>query len=136
MATPEKVILFLGQSFAGRHHGYAMFKQEFPPEYSWFEAISAKVDLGYQGIKTDYPDAVIDIPFKKPRKSKKNPNPQLSDEQKAYKQALSKLRINVENAIGGMKRFTILVQRFRNRLQGFADDVMAICAGLWNALLA
>lgn len=135
MASPEKVILFVGQSFAGRHHDYALLKREFSPELNWFEAVNAKVDLGYQGIKTDYPDADIDIPFKKPRKSKKNPNPQLSDEQKAYNQALSKLRIYVENAIGGMKRFNILVNRFRNRIQGFVDTVIAICAGLWNALL-
>jgi len=136
MASPEKVILFLGQSFAGRHHDYAMFKQEFPAEHNWFETIKAQVDLGYQGIKTDYPDAVTDIPFKKPRKSKKNPNPHLSDEQKDYNRAVSRARIYVEHAIGGMKRFNILVQRFRNRIQGFVDDVIAICAGLWNALLA
>ena len=135
IASSDKVILFIGQTFSGHHHDYAMFKTEFPSEEKWFENLKLKLDLGYQGIKTDYPDADVDIPFKKPRKSKKNPNPQLSDEQKAYNCAVSRARIYVENAIGGMKRFNCLVHRFRNRLEGFVDDVIAICAGLWNALL-
>ena len=135
IASSEKTILFIGQTFSGHHHDYAMFKTEFPSEAKWFENIKLKLDLGYQGIKTDYPDADVSIPFKKPRKSKKNPDPQLSAEQKAYNRILSKARIYVEHAIGGMKRFNVLVHRFRNRLEAFVDDVIAICAGLWNALL-
>ncbi|MCB0202792.1 MAG: hypothetical protein KDI03_22200, partial [Anaerolineae bacterium] len=46
--------------------------------------------------------------------------------------ALSQIRIFVENAIGGMKRYNILVERFRNHKPGFDDDAIAICAGLWN----
>ena len=34
--------------------------------------------------------------------------------------------------IGGMKRFGILVQRFRNRKENFEDGSVGICAGLWN----
>jgi len=33
---------------------------------------------------------------------------------------------------GGMKRFNILVQAFRNRKPNFIDDVIVLCAGLWN----
>ena len=135
IANAEKVVLFMGQTFAGRNHDYAMFKAEFPSEDKWFENNKLDVDLGYQGIKTDYPEADIAIPFKKPRKSKKHPNPQLSDEQKDYNRAVSRARIYVENAICGIKRFNILVHRFRNRLEGFVDDVIVVCAGLWNALL-
>jgi hypothetical protein len=73
---------------------------------------------------------------KKPRKSKKNPNPQLTDEQKAVNQALAKIRVLAENAIAGIKRFNILTHPFRNRKQGFDDDVIAVSAGLWNFWLA
>ena len=45
---------------------------------------------------------------------------------------VSKVRIFVENTIGGMKRYHIFVQRFRNRVTNFEDHVMGICAGLWN----
>ena len=57
---------------------------------------------------------------------------QLTDEQKQYNKELSKTRILVENAIGGMKRFNILVHAFRNRKSNFLDDVIVLCAGLWN----
>ena len=60
----------------------------------------------------------------------------LTDEQKAENRALSQIRIFVENAIGGIKRYNILVHRFRNHKSGFEDDVIGICAGLWNFSLA
>ena len=87
-------------------------------------------------MQTDYEGGQIEIPHKKPRKSKSNPNPELTAEQKAENRALSKVRIFVENAIGGIKRFGILVQVFRNRRKNFDDDVIALAAGLWNFLLA
>ena len=50
--------------------------------------------------------------------------------------ALSQVRIFVEHAIGGMKRYNILVHSFRNRKEHFEDDVIGICAGLWNFILS
>ena len=55
-----------------------MLKQELPPELDWFTDINVRVDLGYLGIQADYRGDQIEIPVKKPRKSKKNPNPHLS----------------------------------------------------------
>jgi hypothetical protein len=75
---------------------------------------------------------MIEIPHKRPRKSKTNPNPTLTVEQRAENRAVSQVRIFIEHAIGGMKRFGILVQRFRNRKENFEDDSVGICAGLWN----
>jgi hypothetical protein len=77
-----------------------------------------------------------DIPTKKPRKSKKNPSPQLSDEHKATNTAVSQIRIFIAQAIGGMKRSNILVHVFRNRKAEFEDDAVGICAGLWNFALS
>jgi DDE superfamily endonuclease len=98
--------------------------------------INVRVDLGYLGIKTDYTGDRIDIPTKKPRKSKKNPTPQLSEEHKAANTALSQVRICIEHAIGGMKRYNILVHVFRNRKADFEDAAIGICAGLWNFALS
>ena len=95
-----------------------------------------RVDLGYLGMQSDYRGHQRDIPTKQPRKSKKNPNPQLSDEQKAANTALSRVRIFIEHAIGGMKRYNIVVQVFRNRKADFEDDAVGICAGLWNFALS
>ena len=94
------------------------------------------VDLGFQGILSDYEGQNIFIPVKKPRKSKRNPEPKLTDEQKAVNQALAKIRVLAENAIAGIKRFNILTHPFRNRKAGFDDQVIAVAAGLWNFWLA
>ena len=136
MALPDKFIMFLGRTFSGHNHDYLMLKQEFPPELDWFTDLDVRVDLGYLGIKSDCRGEQIDIPTRKPRKSQKNPNPQLSAEQKAANTALSRVRIVIEHAIGGMKRYNIVVYTFRNRIEHFEDDVIGICAGLWNLVLS
>src|SRR5712691_8035871 len=136
MSLPNKFIVFLGHTFSGHHHDYRMLKQELPPEVDWFTDINVRVDLGYLGIQSDYSGDQIDIPTKKPRKSQKNPNPQLSDEQKAINKALSQIRIFIEHAIGGMKRYNILVHVFRNRKANVEDDAVGIYAGLWNLALS
>jgi hypothetical protein len=135
MALPDKLIIFLGRTFSGHNHDYLMLKQELPPELDWFADRNVRVDLGYLGIKSDYRGEQMDIPTRKPRKSQKHPNPQLSDEQKAANTALSRVRIFIEHAIGGMKRSNILVHTFRNRIEHFEDDAIGICAGLWNLIL-
>ena len=82
-----------------------MLKEEFPPEKGWFQSLRVPVDPGYQGIVSGYSGGNIGIPYKKPRKSKKNPVTSLSEEQRAENRALSKIRILVENAICGLKRY-------------------------------
>jgi DDE superfamily endonuclease len=129
---PDKWIVFLGRTLSGHHHDYSMLKQELPPDLDWFRDLEVWVDLGYQGIQSDYEGEMIEIPHKRPRKSKTNPNPKLTVEQRAENRAVSQVRIFIEHAIGGMKRFGILVQRFRNRKENFEDDSVGICAGLWN----
>ena len=122
----------MGRTFAGHTHDYTMLKAEFSPEEAWFEFLQGLVDLGYQGIVADYAGENIKIPHKKPRKSKKNPVTTLSPEQKDENKALRKIRIFVENAICGLKRYNILVHRFRNHKDSFDDDVIGIAAALWN----
>jgi hypothetical protein len=136
MSLPDRLIVFLGRTFSGHNHDYTMLKQEFPPEVDWFADLHVRVDLGYLGIQSDYRGDQIAIPTKKPRKSQKHPNPQLSDTQRAANTALSRVRIVIEHAIGGMKRYAILVQTFRNRIEHFEDDVIGVCAGLWNLVLS
>ncbi len=136
MSLPDKFMVFLGRTLRGHHHDYRMLKQEFPPELDGFTDLHVHVDRGDLGIRSDYGGDQLDIPTKKPRQSHKNPNPQLSDEQKAANTALSRIRIFIEHAIGGMKRYNILVHAFRNRKENFEDDVIGVCAGLWNLVLS
>jgi hypothetical protein len=60
----------------------------------------------------------------------------LSEAQKVAKKVLSPVRIFIEHAIGGMKRYTILVHGFRTRKADVEDDAIGICAGLWNFVLS
>jgi hypothetical protein len=135
MSRLDKFIVFLGRTFTGHNHDYTMLKAELPPQRDWFIDLNVLVDWGDLGIQTDYAGERIEIPIKKPRKSKKNPDPHLTAEEKASNRVLSQVRIFVENAIGGIKRYNISVHRFRNHKDNFEDDVIGICAGLWNLAL-
>jgi hypothetical protein len=129
-------MVFLGRTFSGHTHDYSLLKQEFPPDADWFRDIHVRVDFGYQGMQSDDKSEQIEIPHKKPRKSKKNQNPELSAVHKAANKALSQVRIFVEPAIGGMKRYNILVHGYRNRKKNCEDDGIGVCAGLWNLVLS
>lgn len=126
-------IFFVGKTKPGSRHDYTLLKQEFDPHEDWFESVTAAVDLGYQGIKKDYlsPKNIL-IPHKKPRKSKCNPAPSLTTKQKKENKLISRIRIAVEHAIGGMKIFHILTIKFRNRLKNFSNEAILLSAGLWN----
>jgi hypothetical protein len=132
--------LFFILTVAGSVHDYSRFKEEFPlPEgagtdapAAWFEDFVLWVHSGCQGIQKAYAAKDIQIPHKKPRKSKADPNPSLTQEQKTANQEISRVRVVVEQAIGGLKRLGILAQRFRNHTKDFVDEVGIIGAGLWN----
>lgn len=133
LSDPEKRILFVGETRVGSQHDYSLFKDEFNPKEDWFESVRGWVDLGYQGIKKDYSSSEnIQIPHKKPRKSLRNPNPSLTPKQKQENKQISRIRVVVEQAIGGMKIFNILATKFRNRRKNMVDEVIFLVAGLWN----
>jgi hypothetical protein len=87
-------------------------------------------------MPADYRSDRLDSPPQQPRKRKKHPNPPWSDEPKAANTALSHVRIFIEHAMGGRKRYPILGQVFRHRKVDFEDDAVGICAGLWNFALS
>ena len=45
---------------------------------------------------------------------------------------ISSIRIRVEHAIGGIKRYRIVKDKLRNSKKGFSDLVMETCCGLHN----
>ena len=71
----------------------------------------AETDTGYIGIKKIHANSVL------PKKrTKKNP---LTDEDKALNRTISSERVVNEHAIGFIKRFKILSERYRNRRRRF-----------------
>lgn len=104
-------------------------KEEFPPDKNWFNDFNIMVDLGFIGIATDYVFKTIKIPHKKPIHS------ELSEAQKMENKAISSERIVVEHSIGGLKRYRILSDRLRIHLPDLYDEILLVCAGLWNFYL-
>lgn len=71
------------------------------------------------------------IPIKKPKNTKTSKN-ELSEEQKSQNKELAQQRIYVEHSIGGMKRYRILVNRNRLKNKKTINQVIGVCAALWN----
>ncbi len=116
-------------------HDYELLKQElhwYEGQRDWFELLEIFVDLGYKGIDKEFLIEKLNMPFRKPRKTAKNPDPQLTEEQKQHNKTVGQTRILVEHAIGSMKFFKILKEDYRNRRCGFDDLSIEICAGLHN----
>lgn len=128
----NRKILLLCCVVAGSVHDYALMKKLFKPGLSWFKKVRLWLDLGFLGANKDYEKAKIHLPYKKPRKSKNNPNPSLTAEQKQENRRQAATRVVVEHAIGGMKTFHCLLHRIRNHLDTFVDYFFSLSAGLWN----
>ena len=74
-------------------------------------ATRACVDSGYQGWQLQHPNTAMPA-----KKSKLKP---LTKEQKKANRRQARERIGVENAIGALKRFRILSERYRCRRKRF-----------------
>lgn len=114
-------VVFLSDTYEGKKHDKKIADEEgyeFPEESTLWQ------DTGFQGYA---PEGVqIEQPTKKPRKA------ELSVLQKEENRKISKIRVEVEHHIGGIKRCQIVVQKFRNRVDHYADDVMENACGLHN----
>lgn len=132
IATLGFVILYIGRTFSGKNNDFGMFKKEFKPGENWFSTFNILVDLGYLGFNSNYKTKSLSIPHKKPRKSKNNPNPELTKEQKDYNREVNRRRVIVENVIAGMKRLRCVSDRYRNHIPEFKDLFILLAAGIWN----
>jgi len=114
-------VLYLSDTYEGKKHDKKIADEEgyrFPPGSKLLQ------DTGFQGYQ---PEGVkIVQPKKKPR------NGELTPDEKIINRAISSIRVEVEHQIGGIKRCQIVVQKFRNRVDHFVDDVMETACGLHN----
>lgn len=81
-------------------------------------------DTGFQGF--GLPNVTMIQPKKKPR------GKELTVEEKENNRQISRLRIRVEHAIGGVKRYRMVKDQLRIRKDDFRDRVMETCCGLHN----
>ena len=104
----------------GKRHDFKLFKESkthIHPE------TLAELDTGYIGIKKIHAKSVLPK-----KKSKKHP---LTAEDKANNRKISSERVTNEHAIGFIKRFKILSERYRNRRKRFGLRFNLI-AGICN----
>lgn len=64
-----------------------------------------------------------------------NKSNELTDIQKEENKELGKERIYVEHSIGGFKRFKILANRLRIKSKYLINQIIGVCAALWNFYL-
>jgi hypothetical protein len=123
MTDERKRILLLSPTKSGRRHDKRLADKialvEHIPKH-----VGIFVDSGFQGIQHAHPNVCLPK-----RGSKKHP---LEPEEKKNNHIISSIRVSVEHAIGGVKRFRSLSDVFRNRIGILDDLLMEIGAGLWN----
>jgi len=115
----------------GSMHDYALFKRSRP---HLPDNVEGGGDLGYLGVKKDFPHLNFAVPFKKknPGRGKRGVRAEeLSPEKKAFNQALAKERIVVEHTNSRAKKFLIWGGEFRNRLRHY-DVATEIVSGVLN----
>jgi hypothetical protein len=115
----------------GSMHDYTLYKHNHP---HLPDNVCLDLDLGYLGIRDDYPKLNCMLPFKKknPGRGKRGVVAQeLSAEQKAFNKQFAKERVVSEHTNSRVKKFQIWGGEFRNRLKHY--DVMTdIVCGLLN----
>ena len=104
----------------GKKHDFKLFQES---KVHWGKSTKGLVDSGYTGIKKIH--STTDVPKKR---TKKKP---LTKEEKNKNRAISSERVANEHAIGFLKRFKILSERYRNRRKRFGLRFNLI-AGICN----
>jgi hypothetical protein len=110
---------------------YALYKYSHPKLPS---KVRSGLDLGFLGIKDDFPNLNCVLPIKKKNHGRGKVGvkaPELSVEQKAFNKVLAKERIVVEHTNSRVKKFLIWGCEFRNRAKRY-DGMTDIVSGLVN----
>jgi hypothetical protein len=106
----------------GKRHDYDIYKTDHP---STPKEVINVLDLGYLGIETDFPEQLSALPCKKKR------NLDLSHEEKEFNKFYSKKKIVIEHTICRLKKYRIMNDIFRNKLEKY-NKVSDIVSGLVN----
>ncbi len=129
ISLKNRWIGFLSHFYPGKHHDYSLLKKIFTPDKQWLEKFTVRLDLGFLGFDKVYRYKKYFLPLKKPK------GQDLTEAQRAINKAQAGERIVVEHAIGGLKRYRMLSDRLRMHDLERYDDVLGVCAGLWNFYL-
>jgi hypothetical protein len=104
----------------GKCHDFRLLKES---KTHIHKDIQAETDTGYQGIAKIHPNSVL--PKKRTKKT------HLTNKEKLRNKEISSQRAKNEHAIGFIKRFKILSERYRNRRKRFGLR-FSLIAGICN----
>lgn len=118
-------VLVVSPTKNGKIHDKKQLEKEPLPE-NIPPDVSILLDKAYEGSdKRLKNNNQVFKPTKKPK------NRELTEEEKEENKLISSLRMPVEHAIGGIKRYNSTSHPFRNK-NGLDDQIIVTCAGLWN----
>ena len=112
---------FLRATFEGKAHDKSLAEfagYTLPPGSCLYQ------DMGFQGFVLA--GMTIVQPQKKPRGG------ELTPPEKATNRRISSIRIRIEHAIGGVKRYRMVKDKIRLLKDGIRDTIMETCCGLHN----
>lgn len=117
-------IIFVSATYEGATHDKAIADQE---AYDFPSASIVLQDTGFQGFIRDA--VTIKQPKKKPRHG------ELTPDEKAENQRISRTRVAIEHVIASVKRFRILKDICRMTFHRMLDILMKIGCGLHNFIV-
>jgi len=112
---------FLRATFEGKAHDKSLAEfagYTLPPGSCLYQ------DMGFQGFVLA--GVTIVQPQKKPRGG------ELTPPEKATNRRISSIRIRIEHAIGGVKRYRMVKDKIRLLKDGIRDTILETCCGLHN----
>jgi hypothetical protein len=121
LITMDCKVRFLSKTVEGKKHDKKLADET---EYALPLGSKLAQDTGFQGFTLEG-TAIL-------QPKKKSKGEELSDLDKQMNQWHASLRVRIEHAIGGVKRYRIVKDVIRCWKTGFRDTVMEICCGLHN----
>lgn len=117
----EGKVRYTSDTYEGKKHDKAIAEEE---ELQFPNGSTLWQDKEFQGFAPK--GVTIQQPKKHPR------HRSLSTIEKMNNHSISSVRVKVEHHIGGIERYQILVQPFRNWANQYIDEVMETACGLHN----
>lgn len=109
----QGLLVHVSHTVGGRMHDYKLFKHSGLPQLVPKTA-AFYGDLGYEGIRKDYPPIHAVLPMKR-----RIGAVSLSRADKIFNKKQRRIRISVENTIAQLKKYQVLSQRYRHSQRNY-----------------
>lgn len=120
LCSPDQYIHYVSEYYTGSTHDYTIWKEQCINT----NGINLLMDLGFYGAEKDN-DTII-LPFKRPK------NSSLSESAKMLNKSISSLRVVIEHAFRGVKKFKIAKEKIYLKGKQKIENIRNICIGLHN----